>query len=1136
MKTKFGGMQSGKLVVMKIRRKTKAIFCSLAFLASNTLSLSAVNASDSFQNQIQLEVLNENDQAENLFHLEVTANHNQINSLDLNLDSFGDSVAIDNISDIEVGEMDSVETNMPITFSIDQLTEIGDNDFSLSSLNDVETEMQADDAIEISNGVPSAGNNQISATVAAPDYTVTALNYVNPYPFTALGTATFSVSVRNNGDASSSSNIRCAIYVDNNSVGNFLLSPIQVNTTVSFNMSLDGIPEGTHAIKITANDNLAISESNTTNNSLTSNFSWVGQPDLIVSSLICSTSLPTVGSPVGFQFQVTNNGNGKATGTFYTDIKVDGNLIGTVSISNLEAGSTASGSYNLSFPEKKGYTITMKADCNSTVAENNENNNTKSISLTNLRIAPNITVSGVLRYKVFQHVSGASQYEFLKNYPVKIYDNATQSLKASVTTNASGAFSAVISNNTVNDGCDVYLKIPMDGNSYVKIMPQTSSDAYEFSSDIISKCQESTLNLGTISLDSTENIKGAMNIYHWIKQGKDFYTTTANTGSVGIVNVKWEPTGTLGSYQSSDTLYIVGGASADQYDADIILHEYGHYIMHYNSKSPSNAGGTHYWNAPSMGDTGTTQAGTAYSEAYAHFISSQVRSSQTVYDYSTAGTYFGGKLNTKEYHPSSGSSYIVQRIAEFYKNARMELFTAGAMYSLAQTYGFNRVNNVVMSATRNSPIDFYNGFITGSSNKATDWQYFNNYHSAFDYTLPSISVTKTSATQFTASVSDDIGVPKIDWYIDGVYRGNGNTCSIPSGLSPEYPHVVEARAFDYEGNSRGDMPRENISGTTLRTYGYESAIQQFFVDYPASSAQIILNPNNSLLSDVPDTLPEHTFVSDDMFIISNIGVGSSVPYGAGEKRQSRDASHNDIISVSNDTISVSDNTDLHITGNVYGAINSIDLVSADGQTEVSIDALYTDEYKVISGLPAGDYTLYVNKDYSGTIPFRVVVFAAPEKPDLALPEYSSETMVEVNNPYSNTVVLTTGSQQYSIQPDTSLTILLSEGENNIIYYSEKDNGVSESVNGTIFVDSISPNVVLNHVIQKNDGILINGEISEYVPTFTINGNDVILGEFGEPGQPVSFGYFIPDTEVSTLSIEATDYVGNSYSGQFEIER
>lgn len=103
----------------------------------------------------------------------------------------------------------------------------------------------------------------------------------------------------------------------------------------------------------------------------------------------------------------------------------------------------------------------------------------------------------------------------------------------------------------------------------------------------------------------------------------------------------------------------------------------------------------------------------------------------------------------------------------FYLNAKMELFTGGAMLDFADsasdgydTYsgGFNDVNNVVMSKRLNNSIEFYNAYMNkvSASNKVLMWRIFNQNNSAFDYTLPQVSISGNRTTGFTAQGTDDV--------------------------------------------------------------------------------------------------------------------------------------------------------------------------------------------------------------------------------------------------------------------------------------------------------------------------------------------------------------------------------------------
>lgn len=165
-----------------------------------------------------------------------------------------------------------------------------------------------------------------------------------------------------------------------------------------------------------------------------------------------------------------------------------------------------------------------------------------------------------------------------------------------------------------------------------------------------------------------------------------------------------------------------------------------------------------------------------------------------------------------------------------------------------------------------------------------------------------------------------------------------------------------------------------------------------------------------------------------------------------------------------------------------------------------------------------------------------MVFAIPSKPELNLPRYLSDTEKEINNPYANTLVVKLGDKHYTVKPYSTISIPLNQGDNNLTYYSERKGNRSESITNTILVDSIPPVVIIECAELINDGMMISGTISEYVSVFTINGENIMLGEFNPPGEALPFARYFLNADINTLNIEAIDHFGNSLHKKVNIIR
>jgi len=99
------------------------------------------------------------------------------------------------------------------------------------------------------------------------------------------------------------------------------------------------------------------------------------------------------------------------------------------------------------------------------------------------------------------------------------------------------------------------------------------------------------------------------------------------------LRVMWEPGYEYGTYFKRDTLtpiedtihvYAINTEDTDEWDDDVLLHEYGHFLMHYYAEMPPNSGGFHRWQ-----DSINDRPNLAYTEGWAHFFSGRARAGFT---------------------------------------------------------------------------------------------------------------------------------------------------------------------------------------------------------------------------------------------------------------------------------------------------------------------------------------------------------------------------------------------------------------------------------------------------------------------------------------------------------------------------
>lgn len=222
-------------------------------------------------------------------------------------------------------------------------------------------------------------DDESSVRALYPDLTMTSLTSSGTYPFSALGSASFDFKLANIGNASAG-NIYIGVYINDNLIGKVNIGSLSAGYTYNGNMTLDSVPAGTHTVKIVADVDNKIVESNENNNTITKNFTWVGTPDLTTTVVIpTDTEIKASEEGIPFQFYINNIGNGKGSGTIPVEILVDDSVLATTSINPVSANSKTVISCNIYFGLALGdHKVTIRANNNRSFAESNYNNNSSS--------------------------------------------------------------------------------------------------------------------------------------------------------------------------------------------------------------------------------------------------------------------------------------------------------------------------------------------------------------------------------------------------------------------------------------------------------------------------------------------------------------------------------------------------------------------------------------------------------------------------------------------------------------------------------------------------------------------------------------------------------------------------------------
>lgn len=244
----------------------------------------------------------------------------------------------------------------------------------------------------IKSALAAVGDDVVSNTVTVnaaapvpePDLRVVS-DSKSPSNPTSGQTVTFTGNVRNSGDLDagpSTTRFRIdGVAFNIQSTGSLSPGASESETSSGWVATI-----GTHTVRICADDNNDVAESNETNNCRNSNFS-VG-PDLIVDSpIILSPANPIPGDIITFTGVVRNNGNEDA-GPSTTLFKLDGVNFDTQSTGLLTPAGTESET-SISWTGTLGsHTIEVCADDGDSVVEADETNNCTTTPFT-------VTVPGV---------------------------------------------------------------------------------------------------------------------------------------------------------------------------------------------------------------------------------------------------------------------------------------------------------------------------------------------------------------------------------------------------------------------------------------------------------------------------------------------------------------------------------------------------------------------------------------------------------------------------------------------------------------------------------------------------------------------------------------------------------------------
>jgi hypothetical protein len=246
-----------------------------------------------------------------------------------------------------------------------------------------------------------------------------------------------------------------------------------------------------------------------------------------------------------------------------------------------------------------------------------------------------IGLSGQLRYqdKVYGRngFTGQTQELPIRHALVQLVDSRDKVLAETVS-DAQGAYSLEAD---VPEGSRIRLvAAALSAGSYNVRVTNAAGSIFSLAGPEISATA------GTRTQDllaRASDVGGPFNILDEIQRGSDFVRSLQRDVQFAALRVVWDRGSTDGTYfrPSNDQIHLLGESSdTDEYDDDVILHEFGHYVAHHLSWDTS-PGGPH-----NPFDDIPEPPALAWSEGYAHWFSALARDSSGYVDTNGRGALF----------------------------------------------------------------------------------------------------------------------------------------------------------------------------------------------------------------------------------------------------------------------------------------------------------------------------------------------------------------------------------------------------------------------------------------------------------------------------------------------------------------
>jgi len=219
-----------------------------------------------------------------------------------------------------------------------------------------------------------------------------------------------------------------------------------------------------------------------------------------------------------------------------------------------------------------------------------------------------VNIVGTIRYEDKEYdrfgFNGNTALKAVRYAVVDLVDNS-DAVIASTLTNDQGGYELAGAGNGLR--VRVLAETGQSAGTQVTINDHEGS-VYAISSNLSGNVGENSVLTLDIDINTSNDISGAFNMLDVFTAATEF-VTSLTTASLPVVNAYWEPkssrygtyfcpsTGRGGPCPQGKGIYILGGSSSggdtDQYDDDVLYHEYAHYIESAVNVHDS-PGGVHY--------------------------------------------------------------------------------------------------------------------------------------------------------------------------------------------------------------------------------------------------------------------------------------------------------------------------------------------------------------------------------------------------------------------------------------------------------------------------------------------------------------------------------------------------------------